>query len=289
MARLPRSLSPHRPASYLVSNRLGGADPRALAQRWARRLFDRQLHLCAKSYTIEVLKWRVLDDGYRMTLQVNSARQLTDREVDRRIARIGRQKVRPLSAEERQAGRERLEDLSAFMRDLQSGWTRAYNSQTQRWGPMWAGRFRSVELKGDTALQAGELYVTRRPPAPPAVAADCKNPLPDLPPWQIEEVQALAHLWPRRQWRKLVPVWEWGRAVGDREFVQQRADLDRPYCRWEVAPLGIRNLWSLRHPTRTRTPGPPAVASPPRRFEGASTRPPGRASPQLADAEPRAG
>ncbi|GAB4116929.1 MAG: hypothetical protein Kow001_17420 [Acidobacteriota bacterium] len=275
MPRMPRPLSSDRPAHYLVSNRLaGGSRARALAQPWARQEFLRQLALCTAGYTIRVLSYQVLADGFRLTLQVDSPAGLSDEEVERRIAQLGRQtRVRELDDDARQAARHRLDSLPAFMRDLQSGWTREYNRRYRRRGPMWAGRYRSVELGGEAAVAAANQFVGQAAtPEPKTGAGEGHNlaaagppgPRPDPPdgrgpdkgerlpldgnPWSPQEVQALRRLWPRRLWRQTVPVWEWGRAVGEREFVQRCADRDRPYCRWEVAPLGIRNLWSLRPP-----------------------------------------
>jgi hypothetical protein len=59
--------------------------------------------------------------------------------------------------------RQRLFDVSEFMRNIQSGFARWYNRNYQRRGRFWADRFKSVYLADQQALLDCMLYVELNP------------------------------------------------------------------------------------------------------------------------------
>ncbi len=242
---------------YVVSNRLAG-DPqsRILAEDWSRSLFERTLRHFASIYTVRVLCLAIGDAGFQIRLEVDRRQRLSHAELERRQGRLDGRKRTPLTKKEARRLRQRLGSLSDFMRDVQSVWTRRYNRCVQRRGPMWAERFHSVLLGSWGAMRAAELFVRKRAGVVRLAEADSGWDRS----WRREEVEMVDRLWLRRHWRELVPVWEWGRVVGDRRFVERCAARDRGCLRWEAAELGMAGLWSLRPPARRRRTQPAAAA-----------------------------
>lgn len=244
MARKARLVCSQRPTHYVVSNRLAG-DPQAglLADEWSRNQFETTLRHFASIYTVRILTCAIGANGFRLLLEVNPQQRLSHAELERRQGKLDRRQRTPLTRKEARLLRKRLGSLSDFMRDVGGVWARRYNRARGRRGPVWADRFHSVMLGGGMAVEAAYLYVEQQVEGwktPEEAASGWDRS------WRREDRERLRWLWLRRRWREVLPVWEWGRAVGERHFVEWCAARDRPHCRWEVAALGVKDLWSLR-------------------------------------------
>jgi hypothetical protein len=254
MPRKARLVCPKRRTHYVVSNRLAGeTHTGVLSEPRARAEFEKNLWHFASIYTVRILCCSIGSTGFRMELEVDPQQRLSHAELERRQGRLDHRDRTPLTRKQARKLRRRLGSLSEFMRDVQGVWSRQYNRRTGRRGPMWAERFHSVMLGGWEAIGAAAIFVRRRGDPLATQPAEGEAASGWHRSWRREEMESLDRLWLRRHWRELVPVWEWGRAVGDRRFVERCARRDHGRCRWEVAELGIRGLWSLRPPVRNRS------------------------------------
>lgn len=236
MPRMRRLVFTDGEASYLVSNRLGGQpEDQVLADPKASGLLQEVLDKYLRVYAIRCTACRILEDGLRLQLEINPQRRLSRRELYRRARLLWENPQEKLkTAGQRRAFRRRLTSLSDFMRDVEAGWTRAYNRLRGRRGPMWSGRFHST-LLGGAAVGWATQFV--RGPSLPALGATANG----------EAASGWDRSWHRRRWRELVSVWEWVRVVGDLPLVRWCARQDRDRFPWVVAPL-VPGLWTLVEP-----------------------------------------
>lgn len=254
MPRKARLASSKQPTHYVVSNRLAGEiHTGILSEPLARAEFEETLRHFASIYTVRILCCSIGSTGYRMELEVDPQLRLSHAELERRQGRLDHRERTPLTRKQARKLRRRLGSLSDFLRDVQGVWARKYNRRVGRRGPLWADRFHSVMLGGWEAIGAAAIFVKRRGDPLAAQPAEGEAASGWHRSWRREEMELLDRLWLRRHWKELVPVWEWGRAVGGRGFVERCARQDRGRYRWEVAELGVRGLWALRPPARTRS------------------------------------
>lgn len=144
-------------------------------KRWVIRRLEQ---LCAV-FAIEVCAYAVMSDHYHLVLYVDRARarRWTQHEVIERWTMLFRspplierwRKGEALEAERTVAEaiieqwRDRLHDISWFMRCLNEHLARLANREDERTGRFWEGRFRSQALLDEAGLLTAMAYVDLNP------------------------------------------------------------------------------------------------------------------------------
>jgi putative transposase len=93
----------------------------------------------------------VLENEYSTRMQLNQARMFADNGHADGVAEIV------------ERVRNRLFDLSMFMKELKLKMTAAYNSRRERKGTLWEGRFKSTLVEGNEALRTVAAYIDLNP------------------------------------------------------------------------------------------------------------------------------
>ena len=139
-----------------------------------------RLTLLGEVFTIELCAYAVMSNHYHLVVHLNpkKAEQLTDREVAERWARlftwpimVGRYLAGKLETDaEKQVAidiiqqwRERLSDISWYMRCLNEHIARKANEEDQCKGRFWEGRFKSQAILDEAGLLACMTYVDLNP------------------------------------------------------------------------------------------------------------------------------
>jgi putative transposase len=134
-------------------------------------LVDR-VHELAAIFALDVCGYSVLSNHFHLVLRLDRdrARAWTDEQVAERYARVFPQVVRktrclaaPVRARRLELWRQRLWDLSWFMRCLNESIARRANQEDGCTGRFWEGRFRSQALLDEGALLACLSYVDLNP------------------------------------------------------------------------------------------------------------------------------
>jgi putative transposase len=138
---------------------------------------------------IQILDYSLMSNHFHLVCLVPAPRRLSVEEVLKRIAARYSpecvQKLRALQARlaELPGGpeqfdrlldkyRRRMNDLSIFMKELKGDFAQWYNRTYNRYGALWAERFKSVLLEGGQALAIVVAYVGLNP----VRAGLCKDP-----------------------------------------------------------------------------------------------------------------
>ncbi|TCI01092.1 transposase [Corallincola luteus] len=139
-----------------------------------------RLALLDEVFTIELCAYAVMSNHYHLVVHLNpkKAEQLTDREVSERWAKlfnwpimVGRYLAGKLTTDaEKQVAidtiqqwRERLSDISWYMRCLNEHIARKANEEDQCKGRFWEGRFKSQAILDEAGLLACMAYVDLNP------------------------------------------------------------------------------------------------------------------------------
>jgi putative transposase len=140
--------------------------------------FVRLLHPLAAFCGISILTYAVMANHFHLLCEVPEPRALSDPELlDRVEALYGqarRQAVQRILQDEtsgaelaaqalRQTLQARMFDVSNFLKELKSRFAQGYNRRHNRFGALWAERFKSVLIEDGTALQAVALYIDLNP------------------------------------------------------------------------------------------------------------------------------
>jgi REP element-mobilizing transposase RayT len=253
MARRARIKCSAEDSVYHVYNRVAGSlDWRPLLDPAARRLFVDILVFLLRVYCVDLVAYCLMGTHYHLLLRVRQAIQLSREELQGRAALLWpRARDRPRTDEQWRRFNDRLFDLSAFVKDLQSRFTREFNKMNERRGPLWAGRFGSSLLAPEAVLGCLH-YVEFNPVAARLVRRpedwrwssartrlDGSEPRP-WPPTRVTGLrdEAAARRWfdesralyaAQRRAREREEDWMWlrGRVVGSAEFVARFIDAER--------------------------------------------------------------
>jgi len=116
---------------------------------------DYLLHLIqafSSLYFAEILGFTILDNHFHIAVKMHPSDYVTDAELMERLKSFYG-KDREFIQSEFPAIREKLSDLSCFMKDIKQNFTRWYNKRNNRYGFFWGGRFKSVIVeKGETLI-----------------------------------------------------------------------------------------------------------------------------------------
>ncbi len=134
-----------------------------------------RIHELASIFSIRICAYAVMSNHYHLVLHVDreASRQWSDDEVVKRWGRIFKHKTKPsrksldedegIPLSDADIWRERLCDISWFMRCLNEGIARKANREDRCKGRFWEGRFKSQALMDDGALLACMVYVDLNP------------------------------------------------------------------------------------------------------------------------------
>ena len=139
---------------YHCMSRVAGGE--ALLGDIEKEVFRRQLWQLADFCGVEVLTYCVMSNHFHLLVRVppeQESRQVSDAELERRLRGLYRREqaeawVSRLRGEEREATRERLlgrmGDVSVYLKELKQRFSIWYNRTHNRYGTLWAERFKSV-------------------------------------------------------------------------------------------------------------------------------------------------
>ena len=137
-------------------------------------LVDRMQEL-AGIFALDLCNYAVLSNHFHLIVRIHCdrAQRWTDDQVAERYAKVFPHTVRktrglpePVRAKQLALWRQRLWDLSWFMRCLNEAIARRANREDECTGRFWEGRFRSQALLDEGALLACMTYVGRRRHSP---------------------------------------------------------------------------------------------------------------------------
>jgi hypothetical protein len=238
---------------YHVYNRVNGPlDWRPLLDLEARLLFLQILVFLLKVYCVGLVGHCLMGTHFHLVLLVRKAIRLGREELERRAALLWpRARDRPRTEEQWQRFNDRLFDLSAFMKDLQSRFTSEFNKRNERRGPLWDGRFKSSLLSPEAVLACLHYvefnpvaaFLAERPEDWVWSSAWTRASRSEPQPWPLTRLTGLADPEAARRWfeesraqyaarrraREEEEDWMWlrGRVVGPEQFVARFIDAAR--------------------------------------------------------------
>jgi putative transposase len=129
---------------------------------------------------IRILTYALMSNHFHLLCEVPAPKSLSDEEVLERVeagfGQARRQAVQEQIALYRQQSdgsrriqelldgfRRRMYDISNFFKELKGGFTQRFNRRHDRYGVLWAERFKSVLLEGGQALAAVAAYIELNP------------------------------------------------------------------------------------------------------------------------------
>ena len=129
---------------------------------------------------VRVLTYGLMSNHFHLLCQVPQGEPLSELELLERIeAGYGRQRRVALERQLARLGepaqgagqsqqllepyRRRMYDLSSFFKELKGGFAQWYNRRHERYGVLWAERFKSVLLEGGQAVAAVAAYIELNP------------------------------------------------------------------------------------------------------------------------------
>ena len=159
---------------HCVTRVVGGA---MLLDNRAKEVLRKQMWYMARFCGVEILTYCIMTNHFHVLVRVPEKQEVDDTELLARFSELyGRQKGRvetldgilKKGGEQAQAERERLlarmGDISLYMKELKQRFSIWYNRTHQRFGTLWAERFKSVLIE-DTAscLGAVAAYIDLNP------------------------------------------------------------------------------------------------------------------------------
>jgi len=142
----------------------------------AREYFRRQMWLVAEFCGVQVLTYAILSNHFHILVHVPRKQEVSDSELLRRYERLYPRPTKYHSAKlivlkaaleanspEGKVWREKqlrqMGDISAFLKLLKQRFSTAFNHRHDRFGTLWAERFKSVLVEPGAALQAVAAYI----------------------------------------------------------------------------------------------------------------------------------
>jgi len=173
--RTPRIKLPGRPVAFhLVSRTVGGSK---LLDDLSKERLTEMLWKLAGFCGLEVITYCMMANHFHILVRVPEMPQLTDAQLLERLeALYGRQGALTLLARQAMTERgkidvdirrkliERMGDVSAFMKELKQRFSRWYNRRHERFGTLWAERFKSVLVENQPmSMEAVAAYIDLNP------------------------------------------------------------------------------------------------------------------------------
>ncbi len=159
---------------HCVTRVVGGA---MLLDGRAKEVLRKQMWYMARFCGVEILTYCIMTNHFHVLVRVPEKQEVDDEELLARFSELyGRQKgrVETLEAllkeggEEARAEREkllaRMGDISLYMKELKQRFSIWYNRSHQRYGTLWAERFKSVLIEdAASCLSAVAAYIDLNP------------------------------------------------------------------------------------------------------------------------------
>lgn len=150
MPRIARLTDSTQPTIYHLISRtaLDGFPMGSVEKDYLVSLFKK----FSKFYFTDVLGYCVMDNHFHLVVQMNPADNYEDEEVVARLrSYYGRDKK--FYDDQIDFFREKLSNISMFMKDIKQTFANFYNKRKKRRGFFWGGRFKSVIVeKGETLV-----------------------------------------------------------------------------------------------------------------------------------------
>ena len=163
MARMARFKISQQDGWYHLYNRISGSkhDYPLTEPSSRKRLIDLLRHY-SSAYFCEVSTFCIMGNHYHLVVKFDKPFEVTPDELKRRASILYPQSAALINdwpEEKWHRLRERLFDISEFMRNFQSAFSRWYNHAHQRRGRLWADRFKSTYLHTPQSVIDCMLYV----------------------------------------------------------------------------------------------------------------------------------
>ena len=163
MARMARFKVSQQEAWYHLYSRIcGSKDDYPLMEPSSRKRLIDLIHHYSSVYFCEVSTFCIMGNHYHLVLKFDKPFEVEADELKRRASILYPQSAATLNdwpEEKWHRLRERLFDVSEFMRNVQSAFSRWYNPRHHRRGGLWSGRFKSTYLHTPQSVIDSMLYV----------------------------------------------------------------------------------------------------------------------------------
>ena len=160
MARIPRLLNTGEATVYHVMSRtaLEGFPLEAAEKDYFLELLKK----FNKLYFVEVLGFALMGNHFHLLVRMLSETDFSDEEIQQRLQRFfGKdQLVTPLQLLKY---REKLGNLSEFVKEIKQGFTRYFNKKRKRFGFFWGQRFKSIIVEDGKTLINCLAYIDLNP------------------------------------------------------------------------------------------------------------------------------
>ena len=154
----PVDADPCRGTYYHLYNRSAGLPGEFFFGDPEKEMFLRIMKKLGTLYTLDILAWQVMGNHFHIVVFAPEQPPTPEEAARRyRIYHNDKKKLDP-DTPECQFLAEKLRDFSYFMHGLQHQFSTWYNRTKNRRGALWAGRFKSTILEGETALWNGIMY-----------------------------------------------------------------------------------------------------------------------------------
>ncbi len=167
MARKPRVKVECVAAWYHVRGQVtGNKTDRLLANEGCREKLINMISFYEKAYFCEVASYSIMGTHYHLIIKFLPFKEVPIATLKKRAHFIYPKKSKAIETwteEKWTTFRERLFNLSEYMRNIQSGFASWYNKTFDRSGRFWADRFKSSILADKQALLDCMLYVDLNP------------------------------------------------------------------------------------------------------------------------------
>ncbi len=169
MSRISRMKFPESDAWYHLYSRVAaykGEYP--LLEAASMRRLIQTIHHYSAIYFCDVAAFCVMGNHYHLVIKFHRARPVEREELRARArlmypSRTSQARIDLWTEDDWEHYRQRLFDVSEYMRNVQSAFARWFNKSHQRYGRFWANRFKSVYLADPRALLDCMLYVELNP------------------------------------------------------------------------------------------------------------------------------
>lgn len=126
-----------------------------------KEFFLRLLRNLTHGYLVEIVAYALMDNHFHLLVKVNPANLLSEEEILERAKKLHPKAL--VLSKDIEYWREKLSDLSAFVKDLKQRFTQWYNRTMGRRGHLWEGRFKSIRVEGGRAALAVAAYIDLNP------------------------------------------------------------------------------------------------------------------------------
>ncbi len=161
MARISRMIVQDQATIYHVTSRTA-LDGFPLADIEKDYLLNLVKRLSALFFT-EMFGFALMGNHFHLLVKMLPADHFTDDEVKRRLKRFYGEKMMPATDGQLPIMRQKLSNLSEFIREVKVSFTRFFNKRHGRKGYFWGDRFKSVIVENGETLIHCMAYIDLNP------------------------------------------------------------------------------------------------------------------------------